>query len=150
MQRLQVKTSKLHFILVILLGLFFVPLGSMIVINGLLKGRVLAPLVIGTFSLGGYALVVWAVRRGHGRSVRSFSEEGLLRNDGRQFLWTDLSRVVNQIRINPKFHTRGIWRTEIHFRNGECAWVIPLKVSNYREVSEYVRRLPCEHTETRA
>jgi hypothetical protein len=94
-----------------------------------------------------YGAVVWLVRRGHGRSVKSFSDLGLVRNDGRTFAWAELSRVVNQVRFRANIKV--IWRTEIHFKNGESAWLIPAKVSNYHEVSEYVRNLPCEQTEVR-
>ena len=34
-------------------------------------------------------------------------------------------------------------------RDGESAWLIPTRVGNYPEVSEFVRRLPCEHAEVR-
>lgn len=149
MNRLEVKTGKLHFILVVLLGLFFVPMGLLILIDGLSKGRVLVPLVVGLLMFASYGAVVWLVRRGHANSVKYFSDEGLVRNDGKSFAWTDLSRVVNQIRFNPALSAKGLWRTEIQFKSGESAWLIPQKVSNYSEVSEYVRKLPCEHTEVR-
>lgn len=149
MNRLEVKTSKLHFILGALLGLFFVPIGLLILIDGLSKGRVLVPLVVGLMSFASYGAVVWLIRRGHVNSVKYFSDEGLVRNDGRSFAWADLSRVVNQIRYNPTLGSRGLWRTEIQFKSGEAAWLIPRKVSNYSEVSEFVRKLPCEHTEVR-
>ncbi len=147
MNRLEVKASKLHFILIILLGLFFVPIGLLLIINGLLKGFEVVPLGIGFMLLVTFTLIFWLVRRGHAKSVKYFSEEGLVRNDGRSFAWADLSRVVNQIRINPTYKKKALWRTEIQFKNGEAAWLIPLKVSNYPEVSEFVSTLPCEHTE---
>jgi len=149
MSRLEVKASKLHFILIILLGLFFVPFGLLILIDGLSKGRVLIPLTTGLLMLGSYALVVWLFRRGHANSVRYFSDAGLVRNDGRSFAWADLSRVVHQIRVNPRYSAGGLWRTEIQFSGGGSAWLIPGKVSNYGEVREYVSKLPCEHTEMR-
>jgi hypothetical protein len=95
-----------------------------------------------------YGAISWLVRRGHARSVKYFSDEGLARNDGRSFAWADLNRVVDQIRITSIAHnTKALWRTEIQFKNGESAWLIPLKVNNFSEVSEFVRDLPCEHTE---
>lgn len=146
MAKLDVKTSKLQFILVLLLGFFFVPMGSMILIDGLSKGRVLIPVTVGLMCLLCYAAVFYLVRRGHTKSVRYFTDEGLVRNDGTVYPWTDLSRVVTQLRFNPRFNTKGIWRVEIQFKDGGCAWVIPLKVNNFREVAEYVAKLPCEHT----
>ena len=147
MGRLEVKTDNLQFIMVILLGLFFLPLGLFNLIGGVTKGFAPARAGIGLMALALYGVVMWLVRRGHGRSVKSFSESGLVRNDGRSFAWADLSRVVDQVRFRAKIKV--IWRTEIQFRDGEAAWLIPSKVSNYREASEYVRNLPCEQTEVR-
>ena len=148
MKRLEVKTSKLQPVLAVLLGLFLVPLGLLSLINGWLKGFAPVPLGIGLMLLMVYGAIIWLVRRGHAKSVKYFSDEGLTRNDGRSFAWADLNRVVDQIRITSIAHnTKALWRTEIQFKNGESAWLIPLKVNNFREVSEFVRALPCEHTE---
>jgi len=147
MNRPEVKADNLQFIMVILLGLFLLPLGLFNLISGVTKGFAPARLGIGLATLALYGSVLWLVRRGHGRSVRSFSESGLVRNDGRSFAWADLSRVVDQVRF--KVNVKVIWRTEIQFKDGDSAWLIPAKVSNYREVSEYVRNLPCEQTEVR-
>jgi hypothetical protein len=149
MNQMEVKASKLPFALVILLGLFFVPMGLMSLLTGLLKGFAIAPLGIGVMSLIMFGVIVWMIHRGHKRSVKYFSEEGLVRNDGRSFSWTDLSRVVVQVRIRPT-GGKSLWRTEIQFKNGESAWVIPTKVSNYGEVAELISGLPCEHQEVRA
>ena len=146
---MEVKASKLPFILVILLGLFFVPMGLVSLLTGLLKGFEIVPLGIGVMSLIMFGVVVWLIRRGHKKSIKLLSEEGLVRNDGRSFSLADLSRVVDQIRIRPSGR-KTIWRTEIQFKNGESVWVIRTKVSNYGEVAESVRSLPCEHTEERA
>ena len=151
MSRLEVKTSKLQLVLTVLLGLFFVPLGLVSLAGGLSRGFRIVPVAIGLLMLVMFAAVMWLVRRGHARSVRYFSDEGLVRNDGRSFAWADLSRVVDQIRITSLAHgTKAVWRTEIQFRSGESAWLIPTKVGNYPEVSEFVRGLPCEHAEVRA
>jgi hypothetical protein len=148
MNKLEVKTSKLQLILAILLGLFFVPFGLLSLMDGLSKGFAVVPLGMGLMMLVAYGAIIWLIRRGHANSVKYFSDEGLARNDGRSFLWNDLNRVVDQIRITSiAHHTKALWRTEIQFKNGESAWLIPTKVSNFREVSEFVRNLPCEHTE---
>lgn len=150
MSRLEVKTSKLWLVLAVLLGLFFIPLGLASLASGLSRGFRIVPVAIGLMMLVMFAAVMWLARRGHTRSVRYFTDEGLVRNDGRSFAWADLSRVVDQIRITSLAHgTKAVWRTEIQFRNGESAWLIPTKVDNYPEVSEFVRRLPCEHAEVR-
>jgi len=150
MNRLEVKTSKLQLILAALLGILFVPLGLASLAGGLAGGFEVVPVALGLLMLCVFAAVMWLVRRGHAKSVRYFSDEGLVRNDGRSFAWSDLSRVVNQIRITSLAHgTKSVWRTEIQFRDGESAWLIPTKVGNYHEVSEFVRRLPCEHAEVK-
>ena len=151
MNRLEVKTSNLQIVLAVLLGLLFVPLGLASLAGGLSGGFRIVPVALGLSMLVTFAAVMWLVRRGHAKSVRYFSDEGLVRNDGRSFAWADLSRVVDQIRITSQAHgTKAVWRTEIQFRNGESAWLIPTKVANQPEVSEFVRRLPCEHMEVRA
>jgi hypothetical protein len=146
MNRLDVKVDKLSSILIIVLGLFFVPLGIGSLVNGLINGLKVVPLVIGLMSLVAYSSVVWVVRRGHLKSVKHFSETGIQRQDGRSFSWSELDRVITQVRTGPDGR-KVIWRTEIQFKSGESAWLIPNKVSNFVEVSRYVGQLPCEHAE---
>ena len=149
MNRLEVKASKTPFVLLILLGLFFVPMGLVNLFSGLLKGFSVVPLGIGLMCLLLFGVLVWVILRAHGKSVRYLSEEGLVRNDGRRFSWSELSRVVDKVRVRASGR-KSIWRTEIRFRDGEAAWVIPVKVVNYGEVGTLVDSLPCEHTEERA
>ena len=150
MNRLEVKVDNLPFIMVIFLGLLFLPLGLFNLVSGLTKGFSLARSGIGLSVLMLYGVVIWMVRRGHRRSVKHFSGSGLERNDGRSFAWRDLTRVVNQVRFRPQApNTKVLWRTEIQFKDGESAWLIPNKVKNFREVREYVENLPCEHTEVK-
>lgn len=151
-RRLEVKTRGLQFVALMLLGLFMVPLGSTLVIGQLAKGARLAPapLLIGIAPLVMYGVVVWLFRRAYVRSVRFFSDDGLVRNDGRGFAWDGLSRVVNRVRLNRTTNVKSIWRIEIEFQGGESAWLLPTKIGNFAEVYELVRGLPCEHTEIRA
>ena len=149
MNRLEVKASKMTFVLMILLGLFFVPMGLVCLLMGLVKGFNVGPFGIGLMCLILFGVVVWVILRAHRKSVKYLSEEGLVRNDGRSFSWSELSRVVDKIRVRPSGR-KTIWRTEIRFKDGEAAWVIPMKVSNYAEVGPLVDSLPCEHTEERA
>ncbi len=146
MNRLEVKLSKLPLILAILLGLFFVPAGLGLLISGLLKDLEVVPLGIGVMLLITFVVIVFLIRRGQVNAVRYFSDDGLVRNDGKSFAWPELNRVVDQVRTSPAAR-KLIWRTEIQFKDGDSAWLIPPKVSNYAEVSEFVRSLPCEHTE---
>lgn len=149
MNRLEVKASKTTVVLMILLGLFFVPMGLVCLLMGVQKGFNVGPLGIGLMCLVFFAVLVWVILRAHRRSVKYLSEEGLVRNDGRSFSWSELSRVVDKVRVRPS-GGKSIWRTEIRFKDGESAWVIPTKVSNYAEVVPLVDRLPCEHAEERA
>jgi hypothetical protein len=151
MNRLEVKTSKLSIVLVALLGIIFVPLSLSSLINGVLYGIKIVPLGIGLMMLITLVAVLLLVRRGHSKSVKYFSDEGLTRNDGRSLGWADLSRVVNRIRITSVARgTKALWRTEIQFKNGESAWLIPTKITNFGDVSDLVKNLPCEHTEVNA
>ena len=77
--------------------------------------------------------------------VRYFSSEGLERNDRTFLSWADLERVVHQIR--DVGGEKKLWRTEIRFRDGQAAWLVPLRVRNRGEVGEFVASLPCEHVE---
>ena len=149
MNRLEVKASKVPFVLIILLGLFFIPMGLVNLLMGLLKGFNVVQSGLGLMLLVMFGVIVWLTLRAHRRSVRQLSEEGLVRNDGRSFSWSELSRVVYKVRVRPSGR-KTIWRTEIRFKDGESAWVIPAKVSNYAEVGPLVDGLPCEHTEERA
>jgi hypothetical protein len=146
-EKLEVKTGKLHFILIALLGLFLVPLSLFNLINGIAKGFKIVPFGIGLAMLLIFGSVVWLVARGYRKSVKHFTGEGLTLNDGSEMAWADLSRVVNQIRLKPGTNIKHLWRTEIHFKDGKSAWLIPGKVGNFPEVRDYVNALPCEHTE---
>ena len=145
---LEVKTGKLQFVLIILLGLFFVPMGLWFLIKGISNGFSVVPLVPGVMMLLIYGAVFWLVLRGYLKSVKRFTNEGLTRNDGREFQWANLSRVVDQIRLVRG--SRTIWRTEIRFKDGDAAWLIPMKVGNYAEVRAFTDKLPCEHAEEKA
>ncbi len=147
MNELNVKTSKMPFILSVLLGLFFVPAALGLIISSVLNNFKVAPLGLGAMLLITFGFVIWLVLKGYSKSVKTFTSEGLTRNDGKQFMWTDLSRVVNQLRHNPAMNKKMLWRTEIHFKDGSTAWLIPSKVVNLQEVMNYVNNLPCEHSE---
>jgi hypothetical protein len=148
MDRLDVQTSKLQPVLAVVLCLIMGPLalGSMIV--GLDDGLSPVPVAIGGLMLATLGGVLWLQRRGHSRSVRYFSDTGLERNDGQFLAWENLERVVDQVRANPASPgDKALWRTEIRFRDGEAAWLLPMRVGNRREVDGFVRALPCEHAE---
>lgn len=151
-KRLEVKTGRLQLIALVLLGLFMIPLGLLVLIGQLSKGSRLSlvMLSVGLAPLIIYGVVAWLFRRAYVKSVRYFSVEGLTRNDGRSLAWADLSRVINQTRLNRTSGMTFIWRTEIQFRDGESAWLLPTKISNFSEVNALVRSLPCEHTDVRA
>jgi hypothetical protein len=150
MNNLEVKTSSFSLILTIVLGIIFIPLGLVSLVNGLLNGFESVPFAIGLIMLMVFGTILWLIRRGHSKSVKYFSHEGVTLNDGCKFQWSDLRRVVNQFRITSTAHgTKSLWRTEIQFNNGQSAWLLPTKISNWDEVNNFVNNLPCEHTEVR-
>jgi len=56
---------------------------------------------------------------------------------------------VDQIHRKAGSSLDFVWRIEVQFNNGQCAWLIPSKVANFQEVRQYVDALPCEHKEVR-
>jgi len=131
----------------VLAGIIMVPLGVLSLASGVTRGMAVVPIMLGLLMLAMFGLVVWLVRRGGARSVRYFSEDGLQRGDGRWLPWTELERVVYQLRVRPGTSSKDLWRIEIWFRNGESAWLLPLRVRNRDEVGGLVASLPCEHAE---
>ena len=148
MDRLEVRTRRTQPIATVLVAVIMVPLGFASLVMGLTDGFGIVGVGLGMMMLATFGLVMWLARRGQTMSVRYFSEEGLERNDGRWLPWSDLQRVIYQIRTQPEA-VPALWRTEIRFRNGETAWVLPQRVANLSEVGEFVSRLPCEHVEER-
>jgi len=148
MNHLDVETSRLQPAMAVLNGIIMVPLGLAALIGGVMSGFAIVPVAVGVMMLAMFGLVVWLVRRGGSKSVRYFTDEGLRRGDGRWLPWTELERVVYQVRVRPGTASRGLWRTEIWFRNGESAWLLPLRVRNGPDVNGLVASLPCEHAET--
>ena len=148
MNRLDVQVSKLQPVLAAILGLIFIPLALLSIIVGLKDGLSVMPMGMGVLMLATFGAVLWLQHRGHSRSVRYFSSEGLERNDGQWLPWSDLERVVNQVRVDAgRPNRKSLWRTEIWFRNGESAWLLPMRVGNRQEVTAFVHSLPCEHAE---
>ena len=145
MSRLDVQTSGMQPRMALVAGFIMVPLGLLSLASGLMGGISVVPLGIGVAMLGMFGFVLWLSRKGRSKSVQYFSNEGLQRGDGRWLPWSELERVVYQIRVRPGDDTKGLWRTEIWFRNGESAWLLPLQVRNAREVNGLVASLPCEH-----
>lgn len=145
MNRLDVETSRVQSAAAIAAGVIMVPLGVGAIATGLAGSGGMVPVAIGVVMLATFGLVVWLQRRAHARSVRYFSDEGLERNDGKWLPWTDLERVIYQIRVVEG--QKKLWRVEIRFRNDQAAWLVPLRVRNARDVSDFVGALPCEHTE---
>jgi len=144
MTKLVIRPNRTVLICLTILAVIFVPLflGPILQLkHGFRFDHVLwAALPVAMF-----AAVVWLVRRGHSRSVKIFTEEGLTRNDGCRFSWSELDCIIEQLHRHPRFARDALWRIEIHFKNGGCAWLIPNKIANYDAVSAYVASLPCEH-----
>jgi hypothetical protein len=147
MTRLVVRPNNAVFICLLILALFFgvMSFGNLLQLR---HGFRLAPIIWAFVPLAIFAPILWLVRRGHSRSVKIFTEDGLTRNDGYRFSWSELESVIEQIRrFNRPVDV--LWRVEIHFKNGGCAWLIPNKIANRAEVLAYVAALPCEHKTVR-
>ena len=149
MNRLEVRTSKVTFVCAVLLALILVPLVLGTLRQGMSRGFAVGPLLLGVVMLALCGAIFWLVRRGHLKSVKCFTEDGLTRNDGLRFAWADLSCVIDQFHRKRGMAGNFLWRTEIQFKDGESAWLIPGKIANFREVNDYVARLPCEHKTVR-
>jgi hypothetical protein len=147
MNQLNVKTSKVTFILLGLLGLIFIPLSLGSLIVSMQNRFSLTGIMLGFAMLAMFGFIVWIVLRGHFKSVKYFTDWGLIRNDGRRFNWVNLSHVVYQVRYNHSLKRKSLWRTEIRFKDNSAAWLIPSKVSNFQEIDDFVGNLPCEHVE---
>ncbi len=144
---LEVKNAKSPLIVIVLLGIFFVSMGLMLSVSAFSSDSAIVPLIIGLLCFGFYAAVLLLFIKGYRKSVRHFTGDGLTRNDGRKLAWTKLDRVVNRTAHNPRTNRLVLRRCEIHFNNGEEAWILPPKVANFQEVIEYADKLPCEHLE---
>ena len=147
MSRLTVKTDNTAFVCLLILALLF-GLLSLANLLQLRHGFRLAPLIWALLPVALFTPVLWLVRRGHSRSVKIFTEDGLTRNDGYRLSWSELECVVDQLH-RFRNNQEVLWRIEIHFKNGSCAWLIPNKISNRAEVLDYVAALPCEHKTVR-
>jgi hypothetical protein len=148
MSRLAVKSNNTVFICLLLLALIFgaLALGNLLQLR---HGFRLAPLIWAVLPIALFLPILWLVRRGHSNSVKIFTEDGLTRNDGYRFSWSELDCVIEQLHRLPNRPADMLWRVEIHFRNGGCAWLIPNKISNRAAVLAYVAALPCEHKTVR-
>lgn len=149
MARLVVRSNQSAFVSLVILALIFVPL-SLGNFWQLRHGFRLSPVLWGLLPVLLFAPVLYLARRGHSRSVKIFTEDGLTRNDGCRFSWADLDFVIDQIHRNPRAgYGDRLWRTEIHFKDGQCAWLIPSRIANRPEVERYVAALLCEHKTVR-
>ncbi len=145
---LKVKTSKAPIIAIAVLGILLVPLELFFLVAGIITFNGVG-IAIGLMGLVVFSLALGLFLWGYFKSVKHFTNDGLTRNDGRQFYWKELNRVAYQkSRMPIKTRSRSgssLWRIEIQFRDGSSAWVIPAKILNFGEVSNFVDGLPCEH-----
>jgi hypothetical protein len=140
-----VNASKLPMFMVGVLALILGVLILGLLIQMRSGGFKPVPVFIGLALSITFAGVVWIYLRGHRQTVKDFTDDGLGRNDGKQFAWSGLRRVVDKMAIKPGSGEKRLWRTEIQFNDGSSAWLIPSKISNFDEVYAYVSGLRCEH-----
>lgn len=149
MAAIEIKYSKVPMAALAILALIFVPMGLGLFYSGITRGFAPMPLIIGSFSLFVFSLVAVMVFRSYFKSAKRLDDRGLKRGDGRELLWTDLSKVIHQIHYNRSIQRDILWRTEIHFRDGQVAWLIPTKVANWAEAAGFVAGLNCPKEEIR-
>lgn len=101
-------------------------------------------IIKGSFSVFLFAIVLFfgflqirAVRN----SLKIIDSSGVTRGDGKHFSWTQFHGVVTQTALN-RFMKRYIWREELAFSDGETVWIIPQRIKNYNEVSNFISQLP--------
>ena len=143
MATIEIKYSKVPMVAFAILALFFVPTGLGMFDSGVTRGFAPIPMFVGGLCLFVFSLISVMVFRSYFKSAKRFDDRGLKRGDGRELLWTDLSKVINQIHYNRSIQRDVLWRTEIHFRDGQVAWLIPTKVANWAEAAGFIAGLNC-------
>lgn len=101
-------------------------------------------IVKGAFSCFLLAIIFFLVFlqiRAKRNCVKYIDATGVVRGDGRHFPWTQFCGVVTQTALN-RFMKRYVWRKELAFAGGETVWIIPHRIKNYGEVSNFIGRLP--------
>lgn len=144
--RLEIEYKNLHNILLIGIGAFFVLTPALIFYQTSTSrfSTTREITVKGAFCLFliAFALfLVFPAIRARRQVVKTFDASGVTRGDGRHFRWAEFCGVVMQTARN-RFGQTYIWRKELAFSDGETAWIIPNRIKNYDEVSEYISRLP--------
>lgn len=147
MNTLEVKTRKPQFLVIAFLGIFFISIGLILLSNAFSDSSAVVSLAIGLLCLIFYAVVLSVFIASHRKSIRNFTSEYATRNDGRKLSLKELTGVINRTAHNPRTNRLVLRRCEILFKNGESAWLIPARISNFQEVFDYVQSLPCEHLE---
>lgn len=141
MDRIIVKRSNLDFILLFLFGLFFIPGGVFFMILGVIDSFQPIFILVGFMAWGCFVAFLILILRAYLKSVKYLTNEGLTRNDGRSFMWSELSRVEKK----PMGRRMGggtlVWRTETYFRDGSVAWLISSKTNNFEEVNDVLQRM---------
>jgi hypothetical protein len=144
---LKAKTSKTQFVLLAFLALFFVPMGLWGVSRAITTGFALVPTVIALLMFGSLGSVAFLVLRAYRRLPKVLDIDGIARQDGRRFAWSELQEIEHQYHFaNHSPNQKLIWRIDIRFSTG-TVWLIPLKVVNFAEIYRFVKTLPCEHRE---
>lgn len=146
--RLDVRVSRVPTLALGCLAVLFGSLGLGVIAVNFKDGQAAVPIALGLALFVMLGVVVALVRRARRRSVLYFTDTGLTRRDGTSLPWSDLSHAVHQVRTAPSGNRPPqLWRTEIHFKSGESAWLVPNHVANLGEVMAFVRKLPCEQRE---
>jgi hypothetical protein len=144
---LKAKTSKTQLVLLAFLALFFVPTGLWAVYRAVTTGFAVVPTMLTLMILLSFVPVAVLFVRAHRRLPKVLDMNGITRQDGRRFEWSELREIEHQYHFaSHSPNQKLIWRIEIRFSTG-TVWLIPLKVVNFSEIYGFVQTLPCEHRE---
>lgn len=141
MDTLIVRRSNLDFILLFLFGLFFIPGGLFFMILGVIDRFQPVFILMGFMLWGCFAGLLILILRAYLKSVKYLTNEGLTRNDGRSFMWSELTRVEKKSMGARRMGGTAVWRTETHFRDGSVAWLISSKANNFEEINDFLQRM---------
>lgn len=150
-EMLKVKLAIGQYIFVGVVSLFFMMLALLLMVMALIEFNPLILVGAFLFLILMSSLPVMLIRE-HLKSVKYFTNEGLVRNDGKHFNWTDLYQVVFQIKqfankrymSLPQVGGGSLHRIEIQFRDGSTAWLTSMRVVNFDEVFRFIHSLPGE------
>lgn len=138
---LEVQYKKTYTILFVSVMVFFAGISLlMIAVNGFTSVTVL---LLG-LNVSLLLLLYYLQSRARRKSASFFDLVGVTRRDNQRFDWNAFKGVDYVMAIKPRSGKEYLWRIELVFNNGEV-WIIPLRIKNLDEISNFVATLPGSH-----